>query len=432
MSRLKFLHAADIHLGRPFSGLRRSNPVLGQIFCDAGYKAWDRIVKVAIDSNVAFVTIGGDTFDGSNPTIRARAAFRRGIDALNKAGIPVFMVLGNHDSLRDFPYASAAVPGLHLFGPEPEAKEIRDPGGSWKARIYGISFDQPAVKENPARRFRRDSSADIAIGLLHTNVAGMKGHDNYAPCGPDDLRAAGMDIWCLGHVHSPVILSEDPLVVYSGTPQGAHPKEAGPRGCYLIAAGGSGSASAEFIPIAPAVWETVVVDCSNASNDEEVLDAIEDARKDLGFRDEGLEAAVVSIELKEVGSAETLTSPHGREELLEILSERMSCYPVPLFPASISLPEAASSHIPLSVHEEEGFVGDLLRLCREAGTNSGMAEELILPIDEELLKMISSRFIQGEARPRTLVQDRDRLAARLAEAQRLVVRAFRPAVFQDS
>ncbi len=424
MSTLKFLHAADIHLGRPFSGLRRSHSSLGRILCDAGYTAWQRIVEIAIDRGVSFVTIGGDTFDGPNPSIRARAAFRNGINALNDAGIPVYMVLGNHDSLRDFPDSSGAATGLHLFGPEPEVKEIPDHEGSWRAYIYGASFAQPAVKENLARCFQRDSYADIAIGLLHTNVAGMEGHDDYAPCHLDDLRAAGMDIWCLGHVHSPTILSEDPLVLYPGTSQAAHSKETGLRGCYLITVSGRGAAAAELIPVAPVVWERVVVDCGDASTDEEVLDAMEDACKDLEFCGDGLEAAVVSIEITGAGSVETAVSRERTEDLLEILSERMSGHPIPLFPVSISWPKDTAGCIPLSLHEEEGFVGDFLRLCRKAATTGGMAGELVLPVDEELVKMINSRFIHEDERPRKLLTEDNRLAERLADVQRLVVRAF--------
>ncbi len=63
MTTLKFIHAADIHLGRPFSGLRRSSPELGNLFLQAGYDAWDRIVTTAIDRGVDFLTLGGDVFD---------------------------------------------------------------------------------------------------------------------------------------------------------------------------------------------------------------------------------------------------------------------------------------------------------------------------------------------------------------------------------
>jgi hypothetical protein len=252
----------------------------------------------------------------------------------------------------------------------------------------------------------------------------MEGHDDYAPCRLDDLAAAGMDVWCLGHVHSPAILSEDPLVVYPGTAQGAHAKETGPRGCYLITVHGRGSASAEFVPTAPVMWERVVVDCSDASNTEEMLDTMEDACKELGFGDKGLEAAVVSLEISGAGSPETLESREGTEELLEILSERMSEYPVPIFPVSIWSPDDASNCVPLSAWEEEGFVGDFLRLSSEFATDIQMAEDLILPLEEELIKVINPRFIDEEARPRRLLEEDGRFAARLADAQRLVVQAF--------
>ncbi len=39
-----------------------------------------------------------------------------------------------------------------------------------------------------------------------------------------------MDYWALGHIHKSQVLSEEPLVVYSGNPQGLHRKEMALRG----------------------------------------------------------------------------------------------------------------------------------------------------------------------------------------------------------
>ena len=53
-------------------------------------------------------------------------------------------------------------------------------------------------------------------------------------CSLTDLAEAAMDYWALGHIHKSQVLSEEPLVVYSGNPQGLHRKEIGPQGCYLV------------------------------------------------------------------------------------------------------------------------------------------------------------------------------------------------------
>lgn len=381
-------------------------------------------MRTAIDKNVAFVTLGGDTFDGRNPSIRARVNFGTGIEALHRAGIPVYMTLGNHDSVRDFPDSTASIPGLHVFGPGPERKELEAPCGSWRVHIHGASFEQPGVRENLVQRFARDAGADIAIGVVHTNVAGMQGHDDYAPCTLGDLRASGMDVWCLGHAHTPTVVSENPLVVYSGTAQGAHPNETGPKGCQLITVNGRDQASAEFVPIAPVLWERVKLDCSEAFNDEQVLDAMEEACRDLEFPEDNVEAAVVSIEIRGTGAMSVMASQEGMEVLLEILSERLASYPVPLVPAGIKATALQPRGWDSRSYDEEGFVGDVLRLCRAAATDQHLAEELIHPIEAELVKKINSRFIQPAGRPRSLLEDPERLAERMAEVERFLVRAF--------
>ena len=265
MTTLKFIHAADIHLGRPFSGLRRSSPELGNLFLQAGYDAWDRIVTTAIDRSVDFLTLGGDVFDAPNPTVRARVAFKKGVERLHDARIPIYLAVGNHDPLKSFPESLRTLPGLHLFGPNPEGMRFAGQEQTDGVMIFGAGFEKAVITDNLVRKFRRDPGVDLAIGVVHTNVAGTSGHENYSPCTLDDLKAAGMDIWCLGHVHSSEVLSQDPLILYPGTSQGAHINESGLRGCHLIVAQAGSAAVAEFIPLAPCLLAQGGCGCDGVS-----------------------------------------------------------------------------------------------------------------------------------------------------------------------
>ena len=75
---------------------------------------------------------------------------------------------------------------------------------------------------------------DLAIGVLHANVGDREGHGPYAPCSLEDLRAARMDYWALGHIHQPEVLDHSPHTAYAGCPQGLDPTETGERGCWLV------------------------------------------------------------------------------------------------------------------------------------------------------------------------------------------------------
>jgi DNA repair exonuclease SbcCD nuclease subunit len=44
-------------------------------------------------------------------------------------------------------------------------------------------------------------SADLRIGVVHANVAGVAGHDNYGPCNTSDLQQSDIHYWALGHIH---------------------------------------------------------------------------------------------------------------------------------------------------------------------------------------------------------------------------------------
>ncbi len=191
---------------------------------------------LALRERVDFVVIAGDVFEVASPTLLGQTRFRDGLSRLADAGIPSFVVHGNHDPADGRSWApSLAFPALvHRFGTEAgeSVPVLRD--GREIARIHGRSYPRAAVTENFAASMRAEADAPFSIGLLHTNVGDRPGHANYAPCSLDDLRVSGMDYWALGHIHQPGQVLADPPAFYSGIPQGRDPGELGARGCYLV------------------------------------------------------------------------------------------------------------------------------------------------------------------------------------------------------
>ncbi len=423
MPGLKFLHAADIHLGRQFTGLQRSSPELGDLFRRAGYSAWEKIVQAAVDNNVDFVTLAGDVFDAVHPTVRARVTFMRGIQRLYAEGIPVFMALGNHDPLRTFPNALRSLPGLHLFGPDPETRGSGAVEQVEGVMLFGASYEKSVVTENLAKRFKRDKGMDVAIGVLHANVFGYSAHKDYAPCTLDDLREAQMDAWCLGHVHSSQILWQDPLILYAGTSQGAHAAECGARGCYLVQVNERAGSSAEFIPLAPVRWELIQLDATGLSSPERLLEVAEEKCLELALEGQDLEAVVVRISVTGVGSKSLSDSMRPDGEIHELLAERLSELPVPVFPESLR--DLTSSGFDLeSLKEEEGFLGEFLRLCGRSADDPDSVRELTTEIQTDLLRRVGRTYILPEAEPAQLLEDSSVLADRLHAAAEEVASTF--------
>lgn len=415
MSEIKFIHAADIHLGRQFSGLQQSSPLLADLFRRAGYSSWEKLVRTAVERKADFLVLAGDVFDSQHITVRARVTFIEGAQQLHEAGIPLFMALGNHDPLRSFPDSLRTLPGLRLFGPDPKPIEI-DRG----VTIFGASFEKSVVTENLARKFKRDMKADLAIAVLHANVSGYSEHKDYAPCSMDDLRNSGMDIWLLGHVHSARVLSEHPLIFYPGATQGAHAGETGSKGCYMVTVNAKKEAAAEFIPLAPVRWERVELNATDMSEPEDLLDSAENAC--AGMAREDIEAVVVRLNLTGVASGNVAHAIKSGE-VYEILTDRLSRLAVPVLPESIC--DLTHPGFDLeSIIDDEGFLPEFLRLCQKSNEDPEFIGELLREIQGELSKRVHRTYVHSDADPLKLLEDADALRSLVNNAAEQVTSTF--------
>jgi DNA repair protein SbcD/Mre11 len=273
---LRFVHTGDLHLDSPFLGVGQAAPErVASALRDATLRSWDRIVGLALDQHVNAVFVAGDVFEGANRTLRAQIAFRDGLERLARERIPSFVVTGNHDPLSGWEPAVAWPELGHRFGADEVTSRpiLRD--GTELARVHGISYAVRDVTRNLAADFRRTGDETFAIGLLHANVGGQAGHQNYAPCSLSDLAASGMDYWALGHIHRHGILrAADPTVVYCGNPQGRDPGEADPRGCYLVDVDERGRIRPEFRPMDVVRWQRLTIAIDGITTDDGLIQAV--------------------------------------------------------------------------------------------------------------------------------------------------------------
>jgi DNA repair exonuclease SbcCD nuclease subunit len=273
---LRFVHTGDLHLDSPFLGIGQAAPErVATALRDATLRSWDRIVGLALDQHVNAVFVAGDVFEGANRTLRAQIAFRDGLERLARERIPSFVVTGNHDPLSGWEPAVAWPELAHRFGADEVTSRpiLRD--GTELARVHGISYAVRDVTRNLAADFRRTGDETFAIGLLHANVGGQPGHQNYAPCSLSDLAASGMDYWALGHIHRHGILrAPDPTVVYCGNPQGRDPGEADPRGCYLVDVDERGRIRPEFRPTDVVRWQRLTIAIDGITTDDGLIQAV--------------------------------------------------------------------------------------------------------------------------------------------------------------
>lgn len=90
---MRFLHAADLHLGLRVT---RFGKATNRKVQEARFEALDKLLAAAIDRAVDFVLIAGDLFDDNH--VDATTS-RRAFEMLKTAPMPVFVLPGNHDPL---------------------------------------------------------------------------------------------------------------------------------------------------------------------------------------------------------------------------------------------------------------------------------------------------------------------------------------------
>jgi len=265
---LKFIHTADIHLDSPLSGLAAYKDAPADLLRTVTRDAFTRLVDEAIEEAVDFMVIAGDLYDGSWKDYNTGHFFCREMGRLYKAGIPVYLLLGNHDADSEMTKKLTLPPNVHQFDTR-KANTFRIE--ELKVALHGRSYKEAATVENLATSYPAPIAGWLNIGVLHTALEGYAAHANYAPCSLAELTAKGYDYWALGHVHEHAILQKEPWVVFPGNLQGRHIRETGARGAMLITADESGIHSVERLLVDVLRWHVVDVDASEANTLEEVV-----------------------------------------------------------------------------------------------------------------------------------------------------------------
>ncbi|MCP4407091.1 MAG: DNA repair exonuclease [Gammaproteobacteria bacterium] len=266
-SGLKFIHTADIHLDSPLHGLQRYQGAPVEEIRGATRRAFDKLIELAIDEDVAFVLISGDLYDGDWKDYNTGLYFMERMGRLREAGIRVFMVAGNHDAASQITKHLRLPDNVTMFATRAPEQVILD---DLKVAIHGQSFAARAVTDDLSRAYPQGDPQLFNIGLLHTCLDGKPGHEPYAPCTVDGLRSKGYQYWALGHVHRREEVSRDPWIVFPGNIQGRHIRETGPKGCTLVTVDNGEVATVEHRDLDVMRWSRCVLDVTNSETVDEI------------------------------------------------------------------------------------------------------------------------------------------------------------------
>jgi exonuclease SbcD len=247
---MKIIHFADLHLGMenyghidPATGLStRLNDFLAVL---------DELVDYALTEKADLVLFCGDAYKTREPSQTQQREFARRINRLASNGIPVFLVVGNHDMPNAVGRATATEifdtlavknvtvasrPGTHKNQTKSGAIQVaalpwlRRSALLTREETRNLNMEQvnQQMQEALTQAIRKQAAAlDTSLPAVlaaHASVGAAKaGSESMMAIGQDpvlllsNIALPAFDYVALGHIHKRQVLAENPPVVYSGS-----------------------------------------------------------------------------------------------------------------------------------------------------------------------------------------------------------------------
>ncbi len=382
MSTFQFIHTGDIHLDSPLRGLTGQEGPAVEHIRTATRAAFEELITLAVDRQVAFVVIAGDLYDGDWPDFQTGLFFVRQMGRLRAANIPAFVLHGNHDAESRITKRLTLPDNVQVFSyRKPQTFKLDD----YRVALHGQSFRLQATTDNLAAAYPAPIKGYFNIGVLHTALGGVNGpHENYAPCTLDELINKGYDYWALAHVHQGGVLHENPRIVFCGNLQGRHIREAGPKSAQLVTLQDGAIERVEPVHTDVVRWMHIDVPVTGTMRFGDVIDQIKHA----------IGEAAKSVEGRLLACRITLSGPtalHG--ELLasspQLLAEARA--------AALALGEkvawierVVNGTVPtatVSIQSEASPINDLKVLLAQASEDSSLQAEIANDLGELVRKL---------------------------------------------
>ena len=305
---MRFLHAADIHLDSPLHGLERYEGAPVEEIRSATRRAFDNLIDLAIEEEVVFVLLVGDLYDGDWKDYNTGLYFVERMGKLREAGIRVFIVAGNHDAASQITKHLRLPDNVSLFSTSKPERIVLE---ELNVAIYGQGYATRAVTEDLSKAYPQGDPQLFNIGLLHTCLDGIPGHEPYAPCSVDGLRSKGYQYWALGHIHKREEVSQDPWIVFPGNIQGRHIREVGPKGCTVVSVENGEVEDVEHRDLDVMRWYLCELDVFAS---ESINDVYEQVREGLQLALDSAEGRPVAVRMVLQGTCSVHSILHADRE----------------------------------------------------------------------------------------------------------------------
>ena len=249
---MRILHFADVHIG--VENYSRLDPETGLSTRLGDFlETFDQMVDYAIESKVDLALFCGDAYKSRDPSQTHQREFAKRIVRLSTAGVPTFLLVGNHDTPNTLGratsldiYRTLDVP-MVTIGDTPRTYTVETPSGPiqiiavpWVRRSQFLARESSRrltpdqinenIQESLTRIIQNNVQAlDPAIPAVlagHVTVSqATTSSEQSMMLGRDHvlLKSAvtlpQLDYVALGHIHKHQILGTLPHVVYAGSQQ---------------------------------------------------------------------------------------------------------------------------------------------------------------------------------------------------------------------
>jgi exonuclease SbcD len=343
MTKIRLLHFADIHVGMENYG--RLDPATGVNRRVLDFlRRFDELIDYGLEREVDLVIFAGDAYKRRSPNPTYQRAFARRVKRLADAGVPIVLLVGNHDLPTMVQKASSVdifraldVPNV-IVGRDERVHHIETRRGPVQVATVpypvrqrlltrdeyrGLSIEaldealQRIVTDN-IEALAEQLDPDVpAVLTAHLSVSGATyGSERSVMIGRDAvvLKSAlanpAWDYVALGHIHKHQSLNEGnhPPVVYAGSPERIDFGEEGQSKGFCWVELARGDTTWEFVELDARPFVTVRADVRESASP---LMALQQAISRRDLRD-----AVVRLILRLRADQESLLRDRDVRDLL--------------------------------------------------------------------------------------------------------------------
>lgn len=258
---ITFLHAADLHLDAPFSGLPPAQAARRREEQMALVRA---MFETANERGCTIALLAGDIFDAADVNPDTLEKFQRACASFRGE---IFIAPGNHDCCKPG--------GVYSIGGWPENTHIFTSREIFcielpTCTVYGAGFTQ--VCEGAMLDGFRAESGKIRLMVLHGDC--LQKDSPYDPITKEQIEASNLTYLALGHIHqaSGLLHAGGTSYAWPGCAMGRGFDELGEKGVYFGTVSDSGAVSLEFVPLGGRKYEIMRVEAG-----DDALSSIEQA-----------------------------------------------------------------------------------------------------------------------------------------------------------